>query len=99
MPGCGMSTTRAGAADATATARSTALAKPSHPLLEFFQANGFVSVRVHHVESIGHPLGMSGTRLVGTVARETARRDGRYGLATMCIGVGQGIAMLLERAT
>lgn len=47
--------------------------------------------------SIGHPLGMSGTRLVGTVARETARRDGRYGLATMCIGVGQGIAMLVER--
>ncbi|MGI9528813.1 MAG: 3-oxoadipyl-CoA thiolase [Acidimicrobiia bacterium] len=49
--------------------------------------------------SIGHPLGMSGTRLVGTVARETARRDGRYGLATMCIGVGQGIAMLIERPT
>jgi acetyl-CoA acyltransferase len=47
--------------------------------------------------AIGHPLGMSGARLVGTVARETARRDGRYGLATMCIGVGQGIAMLLER--
>ena len=49
--------------------------------------------------SIGHPLGMSGTRLVGTVARETSRRDGRYGLATMCIGVGQGIAMLIERTT
>ena len=47
--------------------------------------------------SIGHPLGMSGARLVGTVARETARRGGRYGLATMCIGVGQGISMLLER--
>jgi 3-oxoadipyl-CoA thiolase len=47
--------------------------------------------------AIGHPLGMSGARLVGTVARETARRGGRYGLATMCIGVGQGIAMLLER--
>lgn len=47
--------------------------------------------------SLGHPLGMTGARLVGTVARETARRDGRYGLATMCIGVGQGIAMLLER--
>jgi 3-oxoadipyl-CoA thiolase len=47
--------------------------------------------------AIGHPLGMSGARLVGTVARETAHRDGRYGLATMCIGVGQGIAMLLER--
>jgi acetyl-CoA acetyltransferase family protein len=46
--------------------------------------------------AIGHPLGMSGARLVGTVARETANRGGRYGLATMCIGVGQGIAMLLE---
>ncbi len=47
--------------------------------------------------AIGHPLGMTGARLVGTVARETAARGGRYGLATMCIGVGQGIAMLLER--
>jgi acetyl-CoA acetyltransferase family protein len=46
--------------------------------------------------AIGHPLGMTGARLVGTVARETANRDGRYGLATMCIGVGQGIAMLVE---
>lgn len=47
--------------------------------------------------ALGHPLGMSGTRLVGTVAREMARRDEKYGLATMCIGVGQGIAMALER--
>ncbi len=47
--------------------------------------------------AIGHPLGMSGARLVGTVAREMARRDEKYGLATMCIGVGQGIAMALER--
>jgi 3-oxoadipyl-CoA thiolase len=47
--------------------------------------------------AIGHPLGMSGARLVGTVAREMNRRDQRYGLATMCIGVGQGIAMALER--
>lgn len=46
--------------------------------------------------AIGHPLGMTGARLVGTVARETANRGGRYGLATMCIGVGQGIAMLVE---
>jgi 3-oxoadipyl-CoA thiolase len=46
--------------------------------------------------AIGHPLGMTGARLVGTVARETAIRGGRYGLATMCIGVGQGISMLLE---
>ncbi len=48
--------------------------------------------------AIGHPLGMTGTRLVGTVAREVAARNGRYGLATQCIGVGQGIAMLVERA-
>jgi len=47
--------------------------------------------------AIGHPLGMTGARLVGTVAREIERRDERYGLATMCIGVGQGIAMALER--
>ncbi|MGI9667263.1 MAG: 3-oxoadipyl-CoA thiolase [Acidimicrobiia bacterium] len=47
--------------------------------------------------ALGHPLGMTGTRLVGTVARELASRDGRYGLATQCIGVGQGIAMLIER--
>ncbi len=47
--------------------------------------------------AIGHPLGMSGARLVGTVARELARRDERYGLATMCVGVGQGAALALER--
>jgi 3-oxoadipyl-CoA thiolase len=47
--------------------------------------------------AIGHPLGMTGARLVGTLARELERRDQRYGLATMCIGVGQGIAMALER--
>jgi 3-oxoadipyl-CoA thiolase len=47
--------------------------------------------------AIGHPLGMSGARLVGTVARELARRNERYGLATMCVGVGQGAALALER--
>jgi 3-oxoadipyl-CoA thiolase len=47
--------------------------------------------------ALGHPLGMSGARLVATTHREMALRDARYGLATMCIGVGQGIAMLLER--
>ena len=48
--------------------------------------------------ALGHPLGMTGTRLVGTVTRELAQRNGRYGLATQCIGVGQGIALLVERA-
>jgi acetyl-CoA acyltransferase len=48
--------------------------------------------------ALGHPLGMSGARLVTTAAYELRRRQGRYALCTMCIGVGQGIAMVLERA-
>jgi 3-oxoadipyl-CoA thiolase len=47
--------------------------------------------------AMGHPLGMSGARLVLTAARELQRRKGRYALVTMCIGVGQGFAMVLER--
>jgi acetyl-CoA acyltransferase len=47
--------------------------------------------------ALGHPLGMSGARLVTTAVREMQLRDARYGLTTMCIGVGQGIARVLER--
>ena len=47
--------------------------------------------------AIGHPLGMSGARLVATAVNELQRRGGRYGLCTMCIGVGQGIALIIER--
>ncbi len=47
--------------------------------------------------AFGHPLGMSGARLVLTAVRELERRAGRHALCTMCIGVGQGIAMVLER--
>ena len=47
--------------------------------------------------AIGHPLGMSGARLVLTATRQLHRTGGRYALATMCIGVGQGIAIILER--
>jgi len=47
--------------------------------------------------AFGHPLGMSGARLALTLTHELEARDARYGIATMCIGVGQGIAMLLER--
>jgi acetyl-CoA acetyltransferase family protein len=47
--------------------------------------------------AIGHPLGCSGARLVTTLLSELERRNGRYGLATMCIGVGQGIATIIER--
>ncbi len=47
--------------------------------------------------ALGHPLGMSGARLVTTAVYELHRRNGRYALCTMCIGVGQGIAMIIER--
>jgi acetyl-CoA acyltransferase len=47
--------------------------------------------------AIGHPLGMSGARLVLTASRQIQRSKGRYALASMCIGVGQGIAMMIER--
>jgi acetyl-CoA acetyltransferase family protein len=48
--------------------------------------------------AIGHPLGMSGARLVVTLLHELRRRGGRYGAATMCVGVGQGQAAIFERA-
>lgn len=48
--------------------------------------------------AIGHPLGMSGARLVVTLLHELRRRGGRYGVATMCVGVGQGQAALFERS-
>jgi 3-oxoadipyl-CoA thiolase len=47
--------------------------------------------------ALGHPLGMSGARLALTATEELHRRGGRYALCTMCIGVGQGIAMVIER--
>ena len=47
--------------------------------------------------ALGHPLGMSGARLVTTALNELERRNARYALCTMCIGVGQGIASVIER--
>ena len=80
-------------------------------LNEAFAAQGLASLRqlgvdddAGHVNpnggaiALGHPLGMSGARLVTTAAYELRRRSGRYALCTMCIGVGQGIAMIIERA-
>jgi 3-oxoadipyl-CoA thiolase len=46
--------------------------------------------------ALGHPLGCSGARLIGTLAHELRRRGTRYGVATMCIGVGQGLAAVIE---
>ena len=48
--------------------------------------------------AIGHPLGMSGARLITTAVNQLHRIGGRYALCTMCIGVGQGIAMIVERS-
>ncbi|HZQ38030.1 MAG TPA: acetyl-CoA C-acyltransferase, partial [Dehalococcoidia bacterium] len=48
--------------------------------------------------AIGHPLGATGARLVGTLAREMRNSNSRYGLATQCIGAGMGISTILERA-
>jgi 3-oxoadipyl-CoA thiolase len=79
-------------------------------LNEAFAAQGLASLRqlgvdddAGHVNpnggaiALGHPLGMSGARLVTTAAYELRRRRGHYALCTMCIGVGQGIAMIIER--
>jgi len=46
--------------------------------------------------AIGHPLGVSGTRIMVSAARELQRKDGKYALVTMCIGVGQGYAVVIE---
>jgi acetyl-CoA acetyltransferase len=47
--------------------------------------------------SLGHPLGATGARITATLINELERREGRYGVATMCIGFGQAIAVVIER--
>ena len=79
-------------------------------LNEAFAAQGLASLRelgvaddAPHVNpnggaiALGHPLGMSGVRLVMTAAYQLRRTGGRYALVTMCVGVGQGAALILER--
>jgi acetyl-CoA acyltransferase len=79
-------------------------------LNEAFAAQGLATLRelgvaddAEHVNrnggaiALGHPLGMSGARLVTTAAYHLRRDGGRYALCTMCIGVGQGIAMIIEK--
>ena len=46
--------------------------------------------------AVGHPLGASGVRILGSLAHELRRRGGGYGVATLCIGVGQGLAVVVE---
>jgi acetyl-CoA C-acetyltransferase len=48
--------------------------------------------------SLGHPIGATGVRILTTLLHELARRGGRYGLETMCIGGGQGLAAIFERS-
>ena len=79
-------------------------------LNEAFASQGLASLRAlglpddaEHVNpnggaiAMGHPLGMSGARLVMTAAYQLRRTKGRYALCTMCVGVGQGFAIILER--
>ena len=79
-------------------------------LNEAFAAQGLATLRMlgvaddaDHVNpnggaiALGHPLGMSGARLVTTAAYQLRRNNGRFALCTMCIGVGQGIAMIIEK--
>jgi acetyl-CoA C-acetyltransferase len=47
--------------------------------------------------SLGHPVGATGTRMIGALARELHAREGRYGLATVCVGGGQGLSVVVER--
>jgi acetyl-CoA C-acetyltransferase len=47
--------------------------------------------------SLGHPIGASGARLAATIVRELRRRQARYGLATLCIGGGEAVAVIFER--
>src|SRR5690606_36996431 len=49
--------------------------------------------------SLGHPVGATGTRMIATMTREMRRRDARYGLVTMCIGGGQGLAAIFEKVS
>lgn len=75
---------------------------------EAFAAQAVASIRLLEIDpervnvnggaiAIGHPLGASGARILTTLAHELRRRNGRFGLATMCIGVGQGISTVIER--
>jgi acetyl-CoA acetyltransferase family protein len=76
-------------------------------LNEAFAAQSLAVIRDLHIDTaklnvnggaiaLGHPLGCSGARIVTTLVHEMKRRKARYGLATMCIGVGQGIATIVE---
>ncbi|NLU84565.1 acetyl-CoA C-acetyltransferase [Rhodococcus sp. HNM0569] len=63
-----------------------------------FGADDFARTNVHGSGiSLGHPVGATGVRMLATMAREMQRRDARYGLETMCIGGGQGLAAVFER--
>ena len=104
---------RSGAGDARSCSRGSVSRSAQMDVIELneaFAAQGLAVIRdlglpddAAHVNpnggaiAIGHPLGASGARLVTTALNQLERIRGRYGLCTMCIGVGQGIALVIER--
>ena len=92
---------RAGRASASATSTSSSSTRRSRAQsLVCIDELGLDPAKVNvngGAIALGHPLGMSGGRLITMLVHELRRTGGRYGLATMCIGVGQGIATVVER--
>ena len=74
--------------------------KKESALPRFFELNGSIGLPIGQSPwaiAIGHPLGASGARIATTLLHAMRKRNAQFGLATMCIGVGQGIATIFER--
>ena len=77
-----------------------AFAAQSLPVLRDLKIDNVMDEKVNRnggAIALGHPLGCSGTRILGTLLHEMREQDSSLGIATMCIGIGQGIATVVER--
>ena len=93
--------TRAGItwADVSAVELNEAFAAQSLACVDAWDIDPDIVNRHGGAIAIGHPLGASGGRILGTLARDLQRSGGRWGVACICIGVGQGLAVVLENVT
>ncbi|MET0526169.1 MAG: thiolase family protein [Nocardioides sp.] len=85
-----------GWSDITAVELNEAFAAQSLACIRAWDVDPAIDNRHGGAIAIGHPLGASGTRILGTLVRDLARSGGRWGVAAICIGVGQGLAIVLE---